>query len=225
MSKKTYPKHVKVTGGTLRYQRAMPRKLQHVSHKQLWTQPLGLKNTASDTEIAVAWAEANESFELHCRTLENSSPSAYTENELDRLAEDILRRKGLQSGQFADVLRPEITAQEEAEQQQLQAHSYNYADHAIPEFDDIVDDLNRDNRLPTVQEEAVLRAWKAVQTRQKKKPRTLNSLWEAYLLNRSVDVTTREGNRIQGRWDSVIRFVKDTVVSLVSAGGVRGPRG
>jgi len=28
MSKKTYPKHVKVTGGTLRYQRAIPRKLQ-----------------------------------------------------------------------------------------------------------------------------------------------------------------------------------------------------
>ena len=213
MSKKNYPKYVKATGETLRYQRAIPRKLLHVSHKQLWTTPLGLTVAASESEVAVAWAEANKSFELHCRTLENSSPAAYTENELDRLAEDILRRKGLKSGQFADVLRPEITAQEEAAQQQFQAHSYNYADHVIPEFDDIVDDLNRENRQPTVQEEAVLRAWKAVQTRQKKKPRTLNSLWEAYLLNRSVNVLTRDGKRIQGRWDNVIGFVKDTVVT------------
>lgn len=213
MSKRKDPKGIKRTGDTIRYQRAVPTSLQHIARKRLWTRPLGLKKNATDTEIAAAWVEANKAFELYCRTLENSSPAAYTENELDRLAEDILRRKGLQPGQFTGVLRPEITAQEEATQTQLQNHPYNHADGAIPEFDDIVDDLRREDRQPTVQEEAVIRAWKAVQTRQKQKPKTLDSLWRAYLKNRSVNPESREGVRIQTRWDKLLGFVKDTVVT------------
>ena len=213
MSKSKDPKYIKRTGDSIRYQRAVPTSLQHIARKRLWTRPLGLKKNASDTDIATAWAEANKAFDLYCKTLENSSPAAYTENELERLAEDLLRRKGLKAGQFADVLRPQVTQEEEKLQQQLQAHPYNYADHVFPEFDDIVDELQREDRQPAVQEETVFKAWKAVQTRQKQKPTTLNGLWSAYLKQRGVDPETREGARIQKRWDKLIPFVKDTVVT------------
>ena len=80
-----YPKYIKPTGNTLGYQRAIPTRLLHVSTKKLWTYPLGLPVTASDTQIATSWAKANEAFELHCKTLTNSSPAAYSESEIDRL--------------------------------------------------------------------------------------------------------------------------------------------
>ena len=96
------PKHVKPTGSTLGYQRAIPTKLRHISPIKNWTYPLGVPATASDSEIAAAWAKANEAFELHCKTLTNSSPAAYAETEVERLAEDFLRRKSLSWGRFSD---------------------------------------------------------------------------------------------------------------------------
>ena len=53
-----YPKYIKPTGNTLGYQRAIPTRLLHVSTKKLWTYPLGLPVTASDTQIASSWAKA-----------------------------------------------------------------------------------------------------------------------------------------------------------------------
>ena len=57
--------------------------------------------------------EAEDAFKLHLKTLENSSPSAYIETEIERLAEAFLRRKNLQRGQFADVVDPDIRKVEE----------------------------------------------------------------------------------------------------------------
>ena len=100
--------------------------------------------------------------------MEFSSPSSYSENEIDRLAQELLRRRGLEQGQFADVLDNELAKTEEELQQRFQAHPYNYADSVIPEFDDVVDTLQRDNdRQPTIREATVIRAYQAVQTRKK----------------------------------------------------------
>ena len=131
------PKHVKPTGSTLGYQRAIPTKPLHLSPIKNWTYPLGVPATASDSEIATAWAKANEAFELHCKTLTNSSPAAYTETEVERLAEDFLRRKSLMWGQFSDVVDPEVRAREQGAQQDLQAYPSDCADHHIPEYDQV----------------------------------------------------------------------------------------
>lgn len=208
------PKHVKPTGSTLGYQRAIPTKLRHVSPIKNWTYPLGVPATASDSEIATAWAKANEAFELHCKTLTNSSPAAYTETEVERLAEDFLRRKSLTWGQFSDVVDPEVRAREQEAQQDLQAYPSDYADHHIPEYDQVQQEIYKDgNRPPTLQERVVIRAWEAVQTRRKSQPRTLTTLWKAYLQHRGVNVDNREGQRIQRRWDKFISVVRDTVVA------------
>ncbi len=50
---KRYPTHIKATGNTLRYQRAATRRLLHIASKQLWTYPLGLSISASDSAIAL----------------------------------------------------------------------------------------------------------------------------------------------------------------------------
>jgi hypothetical protein len=82
-----YPKYVKETGKTLGYQRAVPTRLQHIAKKRLYTYPLGLSLSASDEKIHRALADADEAFRLFCKTVEFSSPSSYSENEIDRLAQ------------------------------------------------------------------------------------------------------------------------------------------
>ena len=96
---------------------------------------------AYDAQIHRALAAADDAFRLFCKPVEFSSPSSYSENEIDRLAQELLRRRGLEQGQFADVLDSELAKTEEELQQQLQAHPYNYADSVIPEFDDVVDTI------------------------------------------------------------------------------------
>ena len=97
-----YPKYVKETGKTLGYQRAVPTRLQHIAKKRLYTYPLGLSLSASDAQIHRALADADEAFRLFCKTVEFSSPSSYSENEIDRLAQELPRRRGLEQGQFAE---------------------------------------------------------------------------------------------------------------------------
>ena len=209
-----YPKYVKETGGTLGYQRAVPTRFQHIAKKKLYTYPLGLGLGASDAEIHRAIADADEAFSLYCKTLEYNSPTSYTENEIDKLAQELLRRKGLEQGQFADVIDSELAKTEDQLQQQLQAHPYNYADSVIPEFDDVVDAIRGDNnRQPTVKEAAVIRAYQAVQQRRRIKPKTLSLIWNEYIEARGIDITTREGTKINNRWLHLLSFIKDTEIT------------
>ena len=130
------------------------------------------------------------------------------------MAEDFLRRKNLQRGQFADVVDPEIRKVEEKLQEDLQPDSDDYASHVIPQADEIKQEIYKGgNRQPTVQEAAILRAHQAVQTRRAITPKTLGMLWDSYLRHRVVDVNTRDGVRIQGRWDALINVMRDIKVS------------
>jgi hypothetical protein len=99
---KKYPRYVKETGNTLGYQRAVPTRLQHIARKRLYSHPLGLTFSASDAQIHRALAGADKAFRLFCKTVEFRSPSSYSENEIDRLVQELLRRRGLEQGQFTD---------------------------------------------------------------------------------------------------------------------------
>ena len=141
---------------------AIPTRLLHISSTKLFTYPLGLRRTASDAEISVAWARADESYALHLKALENSSPSVFTETEIERLAEGFLRRRGLMRGQFADVIDPELGKIEDERQENLQAYPSDYADHYVPEYDEVRQEIYKDgNRPPTVQEVAIIGAYQA----------------------------------------------------------------
>jgi hypothetical protein len=209
-----YQKYVKETGSTLGYQRAIPTKLLHISPTKLFTYPLGLPRTASDAEISVAWARADDSFALHIKTLQNSSSSAFTETEIDRLAEEFLRRRGLTRGQFADVVDPELRKIEDERQEDLQQTNSDYADYYVSEYDEVRQEIYRNgNRPPTVKEATVIRAYQAVQTRRRKVPSTLNTLCDEYLQFRGVEITTRDGAHIQGRWNNLMVVMRDVKIS------------
>lgn len=89
------PKHVRVTGTTLNYQRSVPKRLAHLTSKRLWSYPSKLQLNATDTSINRAVVDAETAFELFKKTLETTDPAAYAETEIERLAQDILRRQSL----------------------------------------------------------------------------------------------------------------------------------
>ena len=142
-------------------------------------------------QIHRALADADEAFRLFCKTVEFSSPSSYSENEIDRLAQELLRRRGLEQGQFADVLDSELTKTEEELKQQLQAHPYNYADSVIPEFDDVVDTIQRDNnRQPTMsKKQPLFEPTKQFKPERKLNQRHSTSSGMNTLSSRGIDVT------------------------------------
>ena len=90
-STRQYPKYVRVTETTLGYQRSIPKRYAHLTKKRLWSYPLGLSPSASDATIYASVIKAEESYQLFLKRLESTDPSAYTDTEIDRLAEEILR--------------------------------------------------------------------------------------------------------------------------------------
>tara|TARA_X000000950_G_scaffold287503_1_gene400045 strand:- start:2373 stop:3026 length:654 start_codon:yes stop_codon:yes gene_type:complete len=98
----------------------------------------------------------------------------------------------------------------------------DYAILAVPEYlnqylnwhqDGELDKEGKLTRDPTGQEEAVIRAWEAVQEAATRKPRTLYKCWDEYLVLRGVDVTSRQGKRSKGRWKKFAQHMHDVVLS------------
>ena len=198
-----YPKHVRVTGTTLNYQRSVPKRLAHLTSRRLWSYPLKLQLNAADTSINRAVVDAETAFELFKKTLETTDPAAYAETEIDRLAQDILRRRSLTAGQFESV---NSTA--------LNLSSSDIADFELPEVEDLVFKLtSQPDYNKTIHDEALLRAHSALIEGQKRGPKTLSQLWAAYLQDRDVDTHTREGRRIQRTWERLIEVMKDSLIS------------
>ena len=103
VSTRQYPKYARVTETTLGYQRSIPKRCAHLTAKRLWSYPLGLPPSASDGAIYAAVIKAEESYQLFLKRLESTDPSVYTETEIDRLAEEILRKRSLEPGLFREV--------------------------------------------------------------------------------------------------------------------------
>lgn len=202
-SSRKYPKHVRVTGTTLNYQRSVPKKFAHLTAKRLWSYPLKLQINATDTSINRAVVEAETAFELFKKTLETTDPAAYAESEIDRLAQDILRKRSLTAGQFESVNSTE-----------LNLSSSDIADFELPEVEDLVFKItSQPDYVKTIDDEALLRAHSALVENQKRGPKTLSQLWNAYLLERELDTKTREGRRIQQSWERLIAVMKDALIS------------
>jgi integrase len=207
------PRYVREKSGTYHYQRDYPLKLRHLCGKKTFTYPLKLSaNNATAMQINKRAIEAEEAFERNKLLIANSDPDALSATDIDRAATDFLRRRGLTPGQFVKVARdPEIAKQEEEESIQLQADGYNYADAAIPEFEDIVDKYNRGEPFSS-QDRVIDAAYSKLLDKAKAKPRTLASLWQEYIEYKGIDVTTREGAKAQSYWNRWISLAGDAVI-------------
>jgi len=200
--------------GTYHYQRDYPTKLKHLIQKKTFTYPLQLKVTeASELEIQKAALRAEEAYQRQLVLVSNSDPDALSATEVDRAVADFLRKRGLVAGQYLKVAKdPDISAREEQEQRQLQPDGYDYADLAIPEFEDV---LHKDQigQPLTLQDKIVAEARQKLVNKAKSKPKTLGSLWDEYVHYRGIDPESRNGKKAFKYWNRWISLAGDTVIS------------
>ena len=210
----TLPKYIRVRRGSYHYQRRYPSKLNHLIETHLFTFSLRLRvDTASEIEVQKAAIGAAEAYDRQLILIANSDPAALTDTQLHAAATDFLRRRGLTAGQYLRVATdPDIRVKEEQTQTQLQPDGYDYADRAIPEFDDVLHKYQTGQPL-TLKDKVVGEARMMVVNKVKAKPRTLGSLWEAYVADRGIDPATRAGQRSFTRWNRWLGLTGDTVIN------------
>ena len=216
------PKYIRLRAGTFHYQRDYPTRLRHLCHTKTFTHPLGLfANNATDDQIAKAAIEAGEAFTMRLKLITNSDPNALSATEKDKAVVEFLRKRGLNKGAYVRVAKDAaISAQEEAEQRQLQPHEYDHADWKIPEMDDVLDKQARGEKL-TLQDTIVGDAYISLINKQEAKPKTLGSLWAEYVIDRSIDVNSRVGKKYVNYWKQWIAIAGDAVIGPLSQAHIR----
>ena len=210
----TLPKYIRVRRGSYHYQRRYPSKLNHLIETHLFTFSLRLRvDTASEIEVQKAAIGAAEAYDRQLILIANSDPAALTDTQTHAAATDFLRRRGLTAGQYLRVATdPDLRVKEKQTQTQLQADGYDYADWAIPEFDDVLHKFQTGQPL-TLKDTVVGAARMMLVNKVKAKPSTLGSLWDAYVVDRGIDPTTRAGQRSFTRWNRWLSLTGDTVIN------------
>jgi integrase len=233
-------KYIQKRKSKLYFHRGIPTRLRSISGKSDFSRPLGLDAaSATEQEILEARIEAQRMYDLYLKTLENTSADAYADNEIEALAADVLRRNKAIAGQYA----PHMLGSKLQENHWLFKHADDdmdikqseYAYTAVPEYLELMMKLNEEGNLksslnedktdivhtPTrklsAQEEAVQRAWDVVQKVNNQAPRTVTSLWQAYLTQkRRFDLDNplnRDQKRIIGRFEKFMKFCPDVVIN------------
>lgn len=194
------PRYVQKKRSSYQYCRKLPSELFHLTPVKWFNYPLRVPHTASEAEISRAAAKATEAFELKCKTLTNSDPAAYRENELEALALDWLRARGLKKGGLERILiDPIVRRVEEQDQVQYQLDNHDVADAVIPELDDVEDKIRAGQTL-TLHDQIVLRARRALTDALRRETITIGSLWADYAKQQGIEPTSREGKRREGNW-------------------------
>ena len=230
-------KYVKQVKAKLYFERGIPLRLRSVAGKANFSRPLKLDAaTADEQQILEARIEAQRMYDLYLKTLENTSADAYADNEIEALAADILRRNKVTAGQYAPhMLGPKLQENDPVlKRMPWELTQEEWAAIAVPEHSELIlklaeegnrkTSLNDDKKLGssptrklTAQEEAVQRAWDAIQKVNNQAPRTVTSLWQAYLTQkRRFDLDNppnREQKRIIRRFEKFMKFCPDVVIN------------
>lgn len=161
--------------------------------------------------------EATRLYELRVKTATNSDPNAFSESELKMAVEEVLRQRNLQVGEYSHVPESQYTQDEWQRAMQHGAEivpdRYDLAELAIPEVEDIGDDLNRGEKL-TFQQKVYLDAWKAVQHLPTvRKSWTMREAWRQYVSDSAIDVSKGDGRKKQQRFERVLKYTGDFIVS------------
>ena len=208
------PKYIRPRRGSYHYQRRYPTRLKHLIQQSLFTYPLQLQvASASVMEIQKAAITAEEAYQRQLLLISNSDPDALSATDLEKAAADFLRKRGLVAGQYVKVAKDaDISVKEDQEQRQLQADGHDYADLAVPEFDDVLHKDQTGQPL-TLQDKIVAEARMKLVNKAKAKPKTLGSLWDEYVHYRGIDPESRNGKKAFKYWNRWISLAGDTVIS------------
>lgn len=230
-------KYVKKLKTKLYFQRGIPTRLRPIARKAAYSRPLGLDAaSASEEQILAARIEAQKFYDLYLKTLENTSPDAFVESEIEALAAEVLRKNKATAGQYAPhMLGPKLQESDPVlSQMPFEVNQEVYAAMAVPEHTKLMLKLHEEGNLETTlneskdglvhspkrkltaSEEAVQRAWEAVQKVNSQKPRTIRSLWSAYLKTKAIDPenpANREHKRIVSRFTKFMKFCPDVIIN------------
>ena len=80
---KRWPPNVGVNNGRVRYRKKVPPDVQQTYGKRLYVEYLDLDESASYDQAFEAAKPAKARYEALIKSLHNSSPDAFTENELE----------------------------------------------------------------------------------------------------------------------------------------------
>ena len=201
------PKYVSSKKGSLHYQRGIPTRLRSRSKDAFYYFPLGLKDGASDSDIAKAVSKASEGYELKCKMITNSSPEAYGESEIDMLAMEILRKAKVKPGRYIfegkgiDVLGKD---------------NLGLASIAVDgTFDGIEGLLQAKEYYGSldIRDEAKIRAFEKLVLAESSKPKTLVTLYNEYMKYKGFDPAKRQDARTITRIQRWMSKLGDQVVS------------
>jgi len=106
MSKSPAKYIVVKNGKDLLFQRKVPKRIVdklNLKSGTVYQRALGLTLGCSDAELSEALVQSHNLFTIHCRQLENSSPDALSDSELDMQLTEMLRKYNLRAGQFVGV--------------------------------------------------------------------------------------------------------------------------
>ena len=230
-------KYIQKRKTKLYFHRGIPTRLRSISGKSDFSRPLGLDAaSATEQEILQARIEAQRMYDLYLKTLENTSADAYADNEIEALAADVLRRNKATAGQYAPHMLGSKLQENDPVLKRIpwEIKQEEYAAMSVPEHTELMIKLHEEGSLKTAlnddqelvhtptrkltaQEEAVQRAWEAVQKVNNQAPRTITSLWQAYLTqNRRFDLDNplnREQKRIIRRFEQFMKFCPDVVIN------------
>ena len=205
--------------GDLRYVRDYPLKVRKAipSLPSQFSRELGLTKGCSDSELHKAMELSSRLYDLKVKTATNSDPSAYSESELKIAIEETLRQRDLKKGDYARVPESQYTEEEwnraVEHGAEIVPDRHDLAEWAVPEIDDIGDDLKRGQK-PTFQQEVLIGTWKAIQNLPEiKKTQTMREAWSQYVSDKNIDTSQGDGKKAQQRFERVLQYTGDFVIS------------
>ena len=207
------------SSGALRYVRDYPTKLLKAipSHPKQFSRELELSGGHSDSELHSEMEKSARLYDLRVKTATNSDPYAYSESELKMAMEEVLRQRKLKPGEYAHVPESQYTKEQwDAALDHgadIVPDRHDLAEWAIPEIDDIGDDLKRGNK-PTFRQEVLLAAWEAIQKLPTlKKTQTMREAWAQYVSDMDIDTSQGDGRKKQQRFERVLKYTGDFIIS------------
>ena len=209
------PKYVRLRRESYHYQRDYPTKLRHLILQKTFTYPLQLRaDTATEVQVQKAAIEAAEAYARQLILIANSDPDALSGTDQSKAASEFLRKRGLISGQFIKVVTdPAIALKKEDETlKHTIVDKWTYADSAIPEFEEVLW-KNQTGQQLTSEDKVVGEAYSMLVNKAQSKPRTLGSMWGAYVADRGIDQSARAGKKSFKYWDRWISLAGDTVIN------------
>ena len=132
---------------------------------------------------------------MQLKLMENSGSNVFTETEIEKAATALLRKQRLNAGDF-----------------EHDDDFHHYAEQLVPGVDGALD--GDPNRERSAEEQIKIAAYKALSTAARKKPKMLSTVWQDYIREGNIDVTSSRALRTkQRRWENVFAYIGEHSLS------------